>query len=69
MVRSYKELPCIGPHDGGYDRAWFMDCRDRCTVDPSDMGAPGDKYLVTFSWQKMKQLKCAMYNGLDTLSA
>lgn len=64
MVKSYKGLPCIGPHDGGYDRCWFMDCRDRCSVDPSDMGVPGEKYLITFSWSKMKQLKWDRIPGM-----
>jgi len=56
VAKANKGLPCIGPHDGGYDSSWFMDCRERLNVEPDDQGRPGDRYRITFSWQSMKQL-------------
>mmetsp|Transcript_120954 Transcript_120954/g.367808 ORF Transcript_120954/g.367808 Transcript_120954/m.367808 type:complete len:985 (-) Transcript_120954:163-3117(-) len=61
--RSFKDVPTIGPHDGGHEKLWFLDCRDRMDVSEEQVGMPGDKYLVTFKWQKLKSLTWEKLHG------
>jgi len=50
--RSWKGMPCIGPHRGPKEgkRLWRIDARDIDSVPEEDLGRPGDQYLVVFSW-------------------
>lgn len=51
--RSWKALPCLGPHPGGAKlKHWRIDARDVDENAEEDLGKPGDQYLVTFSWSK-----------------
>jgi len=56
--RSWKALPCVGPHEGGEGMHWLIDTRDKPHVPEEDFGTAGDVFLVTFSWKKdaVKQL-------------
>jgi len=61
--RSHKDVPTVGPHDGGYSKLWFLDCRDRMDVEEEQVGMPGDKYRVTFRWEKLKSLTWQKLEG------
>jgi len=52
QAKSWKSLPCIGPHDGGDGLRWLIDTRDKPHVPQEDFGSPGDVFLITFSWSK-----------------
>jgi len=54
-ARSWKSMPCIGPAaDQG--RRWLLDTRDAPDVPEVDIGEPGDRFLVTFSWTTVKNV-------------
>uniref|UniRef100_A0A7S1LWC9 Hydroxymethylglutaryl-coenzyme A synthase C-terminal domain-containing protein n=1 Tax=Alexandrium catenella TaxID=2925 RepID=A0A7S1LWC9_ALECA len=61
--RSFKNVPTVGPHDGGHSKFWFLDCRDRMDVPEEQVGMPGDKYLVTFRWHRLKELSWDRLDG------
>jgi len=65
LVKSQKGVPCIGPHDGGFDSSWIMDCRDRVNVEPNDQGMPGARYRITFTWHNMKELTWEKILGFE----
>jgi len=52
QAKSWKSLPCIGPHNGGAGMRWLIDTRDKPHVPQEDAGSPGDVFLITFSWSK-----------------
>lgn len=56
VEKACKDVVTVGPHDGGSSKFWFLDCRDRVDVPEDQVGMPGDKYFVTFRWQKLKEL-------------
>jgi len=58
-----KKQLTIGPHDGGNGHYWLLDGRDRVTVPDEDNGMPGDKYKITFSWKKLKEVTWEKLNG------
>mmetsp|Transcript_77103 Transcript_77103/g.198568 ORF Transcript_77103/g.198568 Transcript_77103/m.198568 type:complete len:979 (+) Transcript_77103:82-3018(+) len=60
---SFKDSPTIGPHDGGYTSQWLLDCRDRVSVPDDQVGMPGDMYLITFRWTKLKELTWTRLEG------
>ncbi|CAK9087572.1 Oligoribonuclease [Durusdinium trenchii] len=35
---------------------WLLDCRARVNVPENQVGMPGQKYLVTFRWEKFKEI-------------
>uniref|UniRef100_A0A7S2NRK3 Hydroxymethylglutaryl-coenzyme A synthase C-terminal domain-containing protein n=1 Tax=Zooxanthella nutricula TaxID=1333877 RepID=A0A7S2NRK3_9DINO len=50
--RSWKALPCVGPHRGGDKlKKWRIDARDVDGNIEEDIGRPGDQYLVVFQWK------------------
>lgn len=59
---STKAVP-VGPHSLGPKNEWLLDCRSRVTVPEEQVGIPGDKYLVTFRWQKLKELTWEKLDG------
>lgn len=56
MPKSWKGMPCVGPHNGGEGHYWMLDGRDMGTVPDMDKCWPGDKFKVTFTWKKLKDL-------------
>lgn len=55
--RSYKDLPCGGPHKGPADpQYWLINGNPSEDLPDEDEGNAGDKYLVTFSWDSLKRL-------------
>mmetsp|Transcript_88497 Transcript_88497/g.162171 ORF Transcript_88497/g.162171 Transcript_88497/m.162171 type:complete len:400 (+) Transcript_88497:2-1201(+) len=56
MAKAYKGMPVIGPHNGGEDKFWWIDGRERSYVREEDKGTPGDKYLITFRWKTLKEV-------------
>jgi len=50
-AKSWKSMPCVGPHRGGEGKNWRIDTRDLDTTQEEDLGKPGDQYLVTFTWK------------------
>eukprot|EP00811_Abedinium_folium_P008980 NODE_1829_length_2363_cov_13.046512.p1 GENE.NODE_1829_length_2363_cov_13.046512~~NODE_1829_length_2363_cov_13.046512.p1 ORF type:complete len:669 (+),score=203.83 NODE_1829_length_2363_cov_13.046512:99-2105(+) len=54
--RSWKATPCIGPHSPTKTCRWMIDGRDLEATPEEDLGLPGDRYLVTFTWKGMKDL-------------
>jgi len=61
--KAAKGVVTVGPHDGGSSHYWLLDGRDRVDVPEDQVGAPGDKYLVTFSWTKLKELTWKKLEG------
>ncbi|CAE7535818.1 unnamed protein product, partial [Symbiodinium microadriaticum] len=35
---------------------WLLDCRARVNVPEDQVGMPGDKYRITFRWEKLKEI-------------
>jgi hypothetical protein len=63
VVNSWKSLPCVGPYKMTGERRWLLDARFGAPLE--DVGAPGEKYRVTFSWSKnsVKQLDWSKLEG------
>lgn len=47
---SFRDQPCVGPHDGVDAKFWLLDGRQGKTLEVQDEGKPGQNYLVTFKW-------------------
>jgi len=57
-ARSWKDLPCIGPHKGPKTpQYWLISGVVGDDLPDDDAGEPGDQYLVTFKWEKDKVKK------------
>jgi hypothetical protein len=55
--RSYKDMPCVGPHKGpGKAQFWMINGSPADDMPQEDAGEPGDKYLITFKWDTVKKL-------------
>jgi len=63
VERGGKDAVPIGPHHGGESKYWLLDCRDRVDVPADQVGVPGDKYIVTFVWKKLKELTWTKLEG------
>lgn len=61
--KAFKGVPCVGPHAGGKGKLWLLDGRDRVNVPEDQVGQPGEKYLVTFRWDKLKDLQWEKLEG------
>merc|ERR1712190_701851 len=47
--RSWKDMPCIGPHKGPVrPQYWLISGLPSDDLPEDDAGEPGDKYLITF---------------------
>mmetsp|Transcript_83798 Transcript_83798/g.179578 ORF Transcript_83798/g.179578 Transcript_83798/m.179578 type:complete len:980 (+) Transcript_83798:100-3039(+) len=63
IAKATKKVATIGPHDGGFTHRWLLDCRDRVNVPDEQVGIPGDKYLVTFKWHRIKEVSWTKLEG------
>mmetsp|Transcript_3701 Transcript_3701/g.6598 ORF Transcript_3701/g.6598 Transcript_3701/m.6598 type:complete len:863 (+) Transcript_3701:78-2666(+) len=64
VPRSWKSLPCVGPHLGRDGYYWLLDGRDDPQVPLEDVGRPGDVYNVSFSWKgKVKLVEWSKVEG------
>jgi len=63
IANSWKSMPCVGPYNMNAEKKWLLDARFGGPLE--DVGAPGDKYRVTFSWSKnsVKQLEWSKLDG------
>jgi hypothetical protein len=64
-ARSWKSMPCVGPYKLDDGKRWYLDTRDSADTPLEDMGSPGDKYRVTFSWSSkgVKELDWTKLEG------
>jgi len=63
VPNASKDTITVGPHHGGVDNFWMLDCRDRVDVPEDQVGMPGQKYLITFRWTKLKELTWSRLSG------
>lgn len=57
VSRSYKDMPCVGPHKGtDRPRCWLISGRPSFSLPGEDEGQPGSRYCVTFTPGKVKRL-------------
>lgn len=63
--RSWKSTPCVGPFNSPGEKRWLLDVRDSGDTPLEDIGSPGDKYRVTFSWaaKGVKELEWTKQEG------
>jgi len=55
--RSWKDMPCIGPHKGPATlQFWCINGAPNDDIPADDAGEPGDKYLVSFRWDNVKKV-------------
>jgi len=66
--RSWKDMPCIGPHKGpAQPQYWCINGVPSDDLPDDDAGEPGDKYIVTFRWDNVKKLTWEKAEGGDGL--
>lgn len=63
QAKAGKEAVPVGPLSTGPRHDWLLDCRARVNVPEEQVGLPGDKYLVTFRWQKLKEIAWEKLEG------
>jgi len=51
-MKSWKSMPCVGPHHDDKGKHWRIDGRDLDETPEEDVGKPGDLYIVSFSWRR-----------------
>jgi len=56
VSKASKEAVPVGPLSTGPKHEWLLDCRARVNVPEEQVGLPGDKYRVTFRWDKLKEI-------------
>jgi len=56
VAKANKEAVPVGPLSTGPKNEWLLDCRARVNVPEDQVGMPGDKYLITFRWEKLKEI-------------
>merc|ERR1719401_2930666 len=63
--RSWKSMPCAGPYNFENAKRWLLDSRDAADTPLEDIGSPGDRYRVTFSWasKSVKELQWVRLDG------
>jgi len=55
--RSWKDMPCVGPHKGPANpQYWMIDGRAKDDLPEEDEGQPGDTYIVNFKWGDIKRV-------------
>jgi 3-hydroxy-3-methylglutaryl CoA synthase len=64
-ARSWKAMPSVGPYNFEDGKRWLIDTRDSADTPLEDMGSPGDKYRVTFTWvnKGVKELEWLKLDG------
>lgn len=63
VMDAGKDDVTVGPHNGGAGHFWLLDGRDRVDIPEEQIGKPGDKYLITFSWKTFKELTWKKLEG------
>lgn len=55
VPKANKEAVPVGPLNRP-KHEWLLDCRARVNVPEEQVGLPGEKYLITFRWEKLKEI-------------
>lgn len=66
---AYKDNPCVGPVaeivQSDETKCWLLDGRCVDWVADQDVGEPGSRYRVTFTWKKVKSVTWTKLPGLN----
>lgn len=67
--RSWKDMPCVGPHKGPVvPQCWLLSGLPNDELPDEDLGQPGDKYLVSFKWERIKTLTWEKLEGRNNFA-